>query len=245
MTPQASTTVVLVHGNFLGPWSWNDVTAVLAQRGVPAVTVRLPSSTVTSTGPGGDLYEDVAHVREVLDSVAGPIVLCGHSYGGAVITEATAGAHPIVTRLVYLAGVVPNVGDSLASLASNIDSAGTEAGQKGMRLRPDGMLELDPCSARDVLFHDCSAQRADEAIAQLTLMNPIISTQPVRAAGWHTLPVTYIRCVADRIPEMLSPALPLQRVELLELPTGHCPHWSRPDLVGELLAVRTTHQPDS
>ncbi len=117
-------TVVLVHGNFLGPWSWSDVTEILASAQVSAKTVRLPSSTTDGSGPRGDLYEDARHVRAVLDSLRGPVVLCGHSYGGAVITEAVAGPHPAVRRLVYLTGAVPDVGESLASLASAEESDG-------------------------------------------------------------------------------------------------------------------------
>lgn len=79
--------MVLVQGNFLGPWSWNDVTEVLASAQVPAKTIRLPSS--TTDGPRGDLYADATQVRAVLDSLHGPVVLCGHSYGGAVMSFET------------------------------------------------------------------------------------------------------------------------------------------------------------
>jgi hypothetical protein len=77
-------TVVLVHGNFLGPSSWRDVTEILASAQVSAKAIRLPSSTTDGSGPCGDLYDDAAQVRAVLDELRGPVVLCGHSYGGAV-----------------------------------------------------------------------------------------------------------------------------------------------------------------
>jgi pimeloyl-ACP methyl ester carboxylesterase len=95
-------TVVLVHGNFLGPSSWRDVTEILASAQVSAKAIRLPSSTTDGSGPCGDLYDDAAQVRAVLDELRGAVVLCGHSYGGAVITQAAAGPHPAVRRLVYL-----------------------------------------------------------------------------------------------------------------------------------------------
>lgn len=59
-----------------------------------AKTIRLPSSTTDGSGPCGDLYDDAARVRAVLDGLRGPVVLCGYSYGGAVITQAAAGPHP-------------------------------------------------------------------------------------------------------------------------------------------------------
>ena len=151
-------TVVLVHGNFLGPWSWSDVTEILANAQVSVKTVRLPSSTTNRTGPRGDLYEDATQVRAVLDSLRGPVVLCGHSYGGAVITEAAAGPHPAVRRLVCLTGAAPDVGERLASLVSAAEESdgAADAAREAVRLRPDGMIELGPDSARLSLFHDCS-----------------------------------------------------------------------------------------
>lgn len=163
--------------------------------------------------------------------------------GGAVITEAAAGG-PAVCRLVYLAAAVPDAGESLADLAPAAaeEADGTAgAAREAVRFRADGML--DPASARDALFHDCPPARADEAIAQLAPSNPAVGTQPVRAAAWHVLPVTYVRGTADRMPELLSPAFRLDAVELIDLPTGHCPNWTRPDLVGELLADRARGAP--
>jgi hypothetical protein len=52
--------------------------------------------------------------------------------------------------------------------------------------------------------------------------------------------VTYIRGTADRMPELVSPTFPFESIELIELSTGHCPNWSRPDLVGELLVDQAT-----
>jgi len=81
-----------------------------------------------------------------------PVLLCGHSYGGAVITEAAAGPHPAVRHLVYLAGAVPDEGDSLADLApgpaqgGREQAADREAGGEAVTVRADGMIELQPGS---------------------------------------------------------------------------------------------------
>jgi pimeloyl-ACP methyl ester carboxylesterase len=235
-------TVVLVHGNFLGPWSWNDVTDVLASAQVPAKTIRLPSSITDGNGPRGDLYADATQVRAVLNSLRGPVVLCGHSYGGAVITQAAAGPHPAVRRLVYLTAAVPDVGESLTDLAGAAEESdgAAQAAREAVHVRPDGMIELDPDSARTSLFHDCSPRRAEQAIAQLEPANPAVGTQPLQAAAWRMIPVTHIRGTADRMPQLVSPAFPFESIELIELPTGHCPNWSRPDLVGEVLIDQAT-----
>jgi len=83
-------TIVLVHGNFLGPWSWSDVTAKLHDTGFRTVTPDLHSADPRRQ-PRGDLHADAAAVREALDLLQPPVLLCGHSYGGAIITEAAAG----------------------------------------------------------------------------------------------------------------------------------------------------------
>jgi pimeloyl-ACP methyl ester carboxylesterase len=135
---------------FSAPWSWSEVTEILASARVSAKTIQLPSSTTDGSGPRGDVYDDAMQVRAVLDSLRDPVVLCGHSYGGAVITEVAAGPHPGVRRLVYLAGAVPDVGESLTSLACAADEStgAAEAAREALRFRPDGMIELDPDSAR-------------------------------------------------------------------------------------------------
>ncbi|WP_190813460.1 hypothetical protein [Saccharopolyspora pogona] len=98
------------------------------------------------------------------------------------------------------------------------------------------MLELTADSAWEALFHDCSAQRADETISLLRTSNPVVGGQGVRAAARREVPVTFVRGVLDRMPELVSASAGSDEVEIVELPTGHCPKWSRPDLVAALLA---------
>jgi alpha-beta hydrolase superfamily lysophospholipase len=89
-------TVVLVHGGFLGAWIWEDVAAALREHGIGTVTLDLPSVATDLGGEVGDFYADARAVRQLLDDAQPPVVVCGHSAGGAVITEAAAGPHPAV-----------------------------------------------------------------------------------------------------------------------------------------------------
>lgn len=98
--------VVLVHGGFLGAWSWTGVATELQHRGFIAIAPELPSMGV---GLLGDLHNDAAAVRDVLDELTAPVVLCGHSYGGAVITEAAAGPHPWCAIWSTLPGRCPTL----------------------------------------------------------------------------------------------------------------------------------------
>lgn len=106
-------TVVLVHGAFADSSIWNGVIKQLKREGYPVIAV---------ANPLRGLRSDDEYLRSVLDSVAGPIVLAGHSYGGSVMTEAADGA-PNVTALVYIASFNLEPGESTAELAAKFPGA--------------------------------------------------------------------------------------------------------------------------
>lgn len=233
----AGTTVVLVPGGFTGAWMWADAAALLEREHIDVVTLELP--TIGPDSAGADFYADVRAVREALDRLDPPVVLCGHSYAGAVITEAAAGPppHPAVRHLVYLTAAVPDAGDSLASLMT-ATAAGTDDAQEGVTFREDGFAELDREQARRALFNDCSPERAEAGLNRLRPGTITGGTQPLTGAAWRHLPATYVRGTEDVMPEAIAPAFFEHNPELVELPAGHCPHWSHPDLVAQLLADR-------
>jgi pimeloyl-ACP methyl ester carboxylesterase len=100
-------TVVLVHGAFAESASWNDVIKNLYENQVTSVAVANPLRSVSG---------DAAYLRDVLDSIEGPVVLVGHSYGGFVITEA--GSHPAVKALVYVSAFAPEQGENAFELSA-------------------------------------------------------------------------------------------------------------------------------
>jgi pimeloyl-ACP methyl ester carboxylesterase len=102
-------TVVLVHGAFAESASWNGVIERLYADGIPSVAV---------ANPLRSLAGDAAYVRDVIASLDGPVVLAGHSYGGLVISEASAGNEK-VAALVYVSAFVPEQGDSAFSLSAS------------------------------------------------------------------------------------------------------------------------------
>lgn len=102
-------TVVLVHGAFAESASWNGVIERLYSEGVTSVAV---------ANPLRSLAGDAAYVRDVIAAIDGPVVLVGHSYGGMVISEASAG-NAQVAALVYACAFVPETGDSAFSLSSS------------------------------------------------------------------------------------------------------------------------------
>ncbi|MFI7705706.1 alpha/beta fold hydrolase [Nonomuraea sp. NPDC049480] len=104
---KAKPTIVLAHGAFADASSWSDVIRRLHRDGYRVVA---------AANPLRGLGDDAAYVRSVLDTVDGPVVLAGHSYGGSVITEAAAG-DPDVKALVYIAAFIPDAGESAGELA--------------------------------------------------------------------------------------------------------------------------------
>ena len=101
-------TIVFVHGGWADSSGWNQEITNLERRGF---TVIAPAN------PLRDLASDSAYIRSVLQTISGPIVLVGHSYGGAVITNAAVGV-PNVKALVYIAAFAPDNGESLAQLVT-------------------------------------------------------------------------------------------------------------------------------
>ena len=106
--PWVKPTVVLVHGAFADSSSWNGVVKDLLRDGYPVVA---------AANPLRGLHSDAEYVRSVLDSVPGPIVLAGHSYGGSVMSEAADGDQD-VKALVYIASFAPDKGESTSALAA-------------------------------------------------------------------------------------------------------------------------------
>lgn len=222
--------VVLVHGGFLGPWLWEEVQRILEARGVRTVAPDLPS-----VGAGmGDLDADVAVVREAVRSV-GPAVLCGHSYAGLVVTEAANEEGLGVTRLAYLAAAVPDEGQSMEGLAASLGVVDDDDGGEDIAVLPDGRVELIAEAARTSLFHDCPAERAEKAIRLLRPINPATGSRAVTRAAWRQLPATLIEATDDRLPRLVCAAFDSAPHDRLSIPSGHCPPWSQPGLVADLL----------
>jgi pimeloyl-ACP methyl ester carboxylesterase len=182
----------------------------------------------------GDLDGDVATVQQALAAV-GPAVLCGHSYAGMVITEVATDPEVQVTRLAYLAAAVPDEGQSMQTLASSLGLADDEGSNEEVVVLSDGRIELTAEAARTALFHDCAPELADAAISLLRPINPTTGTQPVSRAAWCQIPATLIEAADDRLPRLVCSAFDSTPHDSVSIPTGHCPQWSRPDLVADLL----------
>ncbi len=223
-------TLIFVHGACVRDhaWWWERMTAPLAAHGIRTVTVALPSCGETG-GELGDLYADVEACRQVIARMEGPIVLCGHSYGGMVITEA--GAHERVTQLIYLTSVMADAGQSQAELTSSEPAPWLHPGD-------DGTIGVDPEMISEFFLQDCDAETTDQALARLTRQSLVPFTQAPREIAWQDKPASYIVCTED-----LATSAEIQRrrarenTRVVEFEAGHHPFLSRPGPFADLLAT--------
>ena len=221
-----SATVVLVHGAWHGAWCWEKVVALLDKEGISATAVELP---LTS------LVDDVQATTSALQEIDGRAVLCGHSYGGAVITEA--GHHPNVEHLVYLTAFACDTGESPSATAVEENLPFADFNDALVFSEDGTTMSVSPESAAEIFYHDCDRADVDAAVARLRPINLLCATTPATSPAWRLKPSTYVVCSEDRgLHPAMQRHLAARCTRSVEWPTAHSPFLNRPDLVASLLA---------
>jgi pimeloyl-ACP methyl ester carboxylesterase len=222
-TASAPKNVVLVHGGFVDGSGWQGVYDLLSDDGYNVSVVQNPTLS---------LEGDVAATREVIDAQDGPVVLVGHSYGGAVITEA--GTDDNVASLVYIAAFAPDAGESVNTLLAD-----PPPGAPVPPILPpkDGFLLLD----REK-FHASFA--GDVAAKQAAFMADSQVPWGVDALGgsitnpaWRSKPSWYMITTEDRmIPPPAQHAMSERAGStVVEVPASHSVYVSQPGKVADLI----------
>ena len=226
MTPP-SATYVLVHGAWHGPWAFAPLTRILDQRGTAWIAPALPSSHDDGDG-SADLAADVAAV--VAAAPAGPLVLVGHSYAGAVVTEAAPQLD--VREIVYIAALVPRIGESAtdASRRVRVRTALDEA----MRLE-GAWLTLDPELAGTALYGHLTPEDAAAQVARMGRQT-LASFRSTRRAPDVAVPRRYLRCLEDRaIDPRLQDEMAAHCDAVVDLVSDHSPFRSHPGALADAL----------
>jgi len=225
--------ILLVHGFWGGAAHWSKVIVELARQGHESIrAVELP---LTS------LADDVERTSKMIAQIGGPVLLVGHSYGGAVITQA--GNHPNVTGLVYIAAFAPDTGESPGGITQQ------RPPEAAANLEPDsdGYLWIKPEKFHQSFCQDLSA---DEALVMaVTQKAPLAGTfgDQITSAAWARKPSWYQISSEDRMihPEnqkMMSARLNARKI--VTLAASHASLASRPTEVAALIHEAAT-QPTS
>ena len=223
MTQSATRNVVLVHGGFVDGSGWESVYNILKQDNYNVAIVQNP--TISLTG-------DVAATNLVINAQDSPVILVGHSYGGAVITEA--GNNPKVVGLVYIAAFAPDKGESVNSLIANPPPDAPVA----PILPPDGgylflaKSKFHASFAGDV-DADQAAFMADSQVPWgIEALGGVIS-EP----AWKRKPSWYLLTGEDRMIPPPAQRLMAQRAgsEIVEVAGSHAIYVSQPNAVAALI----------
>jgi pimeloyl-ACP methyl ester carboxylesterase len=227
----APKTVVLVHGGFVDGSGWEGVYNILRKHGYPVSIVQNPTTS---------LADDVATTRRVIARAPGSVILVGHSYGGAVVTEA--GNDPKVAGLVYITAFAPDQGESVSSLIKD-----PPPGAPVPPILPpqDGFLFLDrekfPASFAGDVEADKAAFMADSQVPWgVEALSGAISKP-----AWKSKPSWYLVVTEDRMIPVAAQRLMSKRAgsKVVEIGGSHAIYVSQPAAVASLIERAATEAP--
>jgi pimeloyl-ACP methyl ester carboxylesterase len=219
----AEGTVVLVHGGFVDGSGWRGVYDQLKKDGYSVAIVQNPTLSLAG---------DVAATKQVIDAQSEPVILVGHSYGGAVITEA--GTHPNVAALVYIAAFAPDTGESVNTLIAD-----PPPGAPVPPILPpdDGFLFLDREKFHSSFAGDVSDEEAAFMADSQVPWGVDALGGTISEPAWRSKPSWYLVATEDR---MIPP--PAQREmsaragsTVVEVAGSHALYVSQPEAVAELI----------
>ena len=215
--------IVLVHGGFVDGSGWEDVYDILKKDGYDVSIVQNP--TITLNG-------DVQASRAVIDNQHKPVVLVGHSYGGAVITEA--GNDPNVVGLVYIAAFAPDKGESVGTLIGN-----PAPGAPVPPILPpqDGFLMLDKAKFPASFAGDVDPQKAAFMADSQTPWGLEAVNGTVTNPAWRNKPSWYLLTTEDRMipPDAQRTMSKRAGSKVVEVAASHSVFVSKPEAVAQLI----------
>ena len=215
--------VVLVHGAFADGSGWKALYNVLTKKGYNVTVVQNPLSS---------LEDDVNATHVVLDKQDGPVILVGHSWGGAVITEA--GNHPKVVALVYVAAFQPDKGESALQWLQTAPPAP----ENGV-LPPDekGIVYYDKAKYHAGFCADISKEEADFMYASQGAFYAKGFVTPITHAAWCDKPAYGLVATEDKsiAPEIQHNMYKRSNTKVTEIKGSHVIFMSQPEAVAKAI----------
>jgi pimeloyl-ACP methyl ester carboxylesterase len=190
----ARPTVVLAHGAFADGSSWNGVIERLQAEGIHVTAPAIPLRGISI---------DSAYIASFLEQIPGPVIAVGHSYGGAVISNAATNANNVV-GLVYVCAFVPDEGEPLGAIASDSKDSVLSTAQVPLQY-PTGEGEetavefaVDPAKFHDVFAADLPAEQAAVMAATQRPIAELAFSEPNGEPAWKKLPSWAVVATGDK-----------------------------------------------
>ena len=221
----AKPNIVLVHGAWADGTGWQHVIPLLEEDGYSVIAVQNPLTSFA---------DDVATTKRVIDAEAqkGPVVVVGHSYGGAVITGAA--DNPNVKALVYIAAFAPEANEPVGALLGQFPPTPLSAA-----FVPDtaGFVYIDRAKFREIFAADVDRTEVRVMAAAQKPASGAIFGQSVATAAWKTIPSWYIVATQDQTlsPEMERFLAQRMGATTTELKSSHVPFISQPEAVVQVI----------
>jgi pimeloyl-ACP methyl ester carboxylesterase len=220
------TNIVLVHGAWADGSSWNKVIPILQNAGHNVIAVQLPEHS---------LADDVETVKRAIEHIGGPAILVGHSYGGAVITDAGYN-NPNVTGLVYVAAFAPDEGQSLSNF---VDLA--KLPKDLLIFDSGGFVYINPAMFPGAFAHDVDpAEAAVMAIVQKPINQSVLGEKSGPPA-WKQLPTWYQISEGDHMipPDAERLFAKQMNATTLSINSSHASPVSHPEEIAQLILNAT------
>ena len=221
-----ATNIVLVHGGWADGSGWNKQIPILRDAGHKVIAVQLPTQS---------LSEDVETVKRAINYIGGPVTLVGHSYGGAVITNA-AHNNPNVTGLVYIAAFAPDEGQALGDFVNPANFP-----KELFLMDSGGFIYLNPEIFRENFAQDVTPEEAD---LMAMVQKPFNQSNFVAKSGppaWKELPTWYQISDADRMipPDVQRTFAQQMNATTLNLNASHASYVSHPNEIADFILNAT------
>ena len=216
--------VILVHGAFADATGWQKVIPLLEKKGLAVTAVQLPLKS---------LADDVDTTKRLLDAQPGDVILVGHSYGGAVITEAGAGNQK-VKGLVYVAAFAPGAGEDLDGLIERFSPSALGA---AVVTDSAGFLFIDRAKFQSVFANDLPKEEASLLAATQKPLAASIFGEPIKGAAWKNIPSWYVVSTQDNCinPELQRFMAKRIGAKIKEIKASHVSFISNPSEIARVI----------
>jgi pimeloyl-ACP methyl ester carboxylesterase len=221
---------ILVHGACHGAWCWTYVIPALEARGHSVLAIDMPGR-----GGGVDGLTLSDQAEAILSAYDGEAVLVGHSAGGLSISAAAQAAPERVSRLIYVAALIPENGDSVGGLMGAL--TGERAKISFLRAEDGLSYSFDTTSAGPALYNGAAKDRIDWALGHVAYEPSAPPREAIAlGANFANTPKSAVICTQDRV----IPGVDQQRMakgihDMAQIDTGHSPFLSTPDILADHL----------